>query len=124
MVQITQNLLSDRYDNRRVILREHLFKAPCEEQNDGRGLRNLMEHAHEQRVLFQTMGFDLNEIAEIFMVYIIVEKLDRESLKDREMANPVKKNQQNGQMYLQSRCQALQAAVVMRDHNAFNHDGR
>ena len=119
-----QNVLSDGYDNRRVILREHLFKAPCVEENDGRGLRNLIEHAHEQRLAFQAMGFDLNEMAEIFMVYITVEKLDRESLKQWELANPVKKNQQYDQLYLQSRCQALEAAFVMRDHNAFNHDGR
>ena len=112
-----------------MILREHLsvlFKAPCVEENDGRGLRKLMEHAHEQRLAFQAMGFDMNEMADIFIVYIIVEKLDRESLKQWELANPGKEPQRYDQLYrfLQSRCQALEAADVMRDHNAFNLDGR
>ena len=103
-----------------------LFKASCVEENDGRGLRKLMEHAHEQRLAFQAMGFDMNEMADIFMVYIIVEKLDRESLKQWELANPGKDSQRYDQLYrfLQSPCQALEAADVMRDHNAFNLDGR
>ena len=126
---VAQKLLADRYDNKRVILREHLsvlFKAPCVEENDGRGLRKLMEHAHEERLAFQAMGFDMNEMADIFIVYIIVEKLDRESLKQWELANPGKEPQRYDQLYrfLQSRCQALEAADVMRDHNAFNLDGR
>ena len=126
---VAQKLLADQYDNKRVILREHLsvlFKAPCMEENDGRGLRKLMEHAHEQRLAFQAMGFDMNEMSDIFMVYIIVEKLDRESLKQWELANPGKELQRYDQLYriLQSRCQALEAADVMRDHNAFNLDSR
>ena len=101
---VAQKFLGDRYDNK----------------------RKLMEHAHEQRLAFQAMGFDMNEIADIFMVYMIVEKLDRESLKQWELANPGKEPQRYDQLYrfLQSRCQALEAADVMRDHNAFNLDGR
>ncbi len=47
-----------RTNNKRFILREHLsspFKAPSVAEKDGRGLRNLMEHAHEQRLAFQAM---------------------------------------------------------------------
>ena len=99
---VAQKLLADRYDNKKVILREHLsvlFKAPCVEENDGRGLRKLMEHAHEQRLAFQAMGFDMNQIADIFMVYIIVEMLDRESLKQGELANSGNKPQRYDQLY-------------------------
>ncbi len=118
--EVARRMLSDRYDNKRVILREHLsslFKAPSVAESDARGLRKLMDYAHEQRLAFQAMGFAMDEMADIFMVYIIVEKLDRESLKQWELDHPGKDRQRYDELYkfLQTRCQAFEAASVMHD---------
>ncbi len=59
----------------------------------------------------------MKDMNDIFMVYIIVEKLDRESLKQWKTAHAGTDHQRYDQLYrfLQTRCRALEAASVGHD---------
>ena len=133
---VAMEILQNRYDNRRLILRAHIHGIvsyrPVSHENI-RELRKLVDTMEEHRLSLRNMGQPV-EHQDPFFVYLIAEKLPIETRKFWELSSERKELQtyQELKTFLEERVQALESAAPSnsssntekRSHTQQNHPQR
>ena len=87
---VARDLLRDRYENLRAIVREHMSQivnAAAVTKQDSLSLRNLWQTVDEHRRALDAIGQNTAEM-DIYTVFHVVEKMDPESRRQWELAHP------------------------------------
>ena len=83
-------MLRYRYQNNRIILRAHVnaiaVKKPLTQETD-KDIRQLLETVEEHRIALENKGQPVNQ-QDVFLVYLITEKLPTEARKFWELSTP------------------------------------
>ena len=112
---VAMEILQNRYDNRRLILRAHIHGIvsyrPVSHENT-RELRKLVDTMEEHRLSLRNMGQPV-EHQDPFFVYLIAEKLPTDTRKFWELSSKGKELQtyQELKTFLEERVQALESAA-------------
>ena len=116
-----RDILKNRYQNLRAIVREHIaaiVNAPNVNKQETGSLRNLAQTKDEHRRALEALGQNTAEM-DIFIVYHVVEKMDHESRRQWELEHPgtyiLKYDDLN--KFLTTRCRALEAAQASKQSN-------
>ena len=113
---VALKMLRDRYQNNRMILRSHVNAIAVQKpltQETAKDLRQLLETVEEHRLALENMGQPVNQ-QDVFLVYLITEKLPAETRKFWELSTPGTEPQTYDDLkkFLDARCQALEAATL------------
>ena len=113
---IAIDILANRYDIKRLILRSHLheiFRQRSLTTENSKDIRTLMERTEEHRLVLLNHGQPVVQ-QDIFFVYILTERLPIETRKAWEISTPGREPQQYGQLkkFLEERCQALETSSL------------
>ena len=113
---IALQTLEERYANPRMIARTHLtsiFEYPNVKSESSKDLRKLIETTEQHRLGLENLGQPVNQFDLVF-VYNASNKFDSETRKQWELSTPGTDFQtyQQFKTFVESRCQALEAAVV------------
>ena len=87
---VARDLLKDRYENLRAIVREHISQivnALAIIKQNSLSLRNLWQTVDEHRRALDAIGHNTAEM-DIYTVFHVVEKMDPESRRQWELAHP------------------------------------
>ena len=87
---VALKMLRDRYQNNRMILRSHVNAIAVQKpltQETAKDLRQLLETVEEHRLALENMGQPVNQ-QDVFLVYLITEKLPAETRKFWELSTP------------------------------------
>ena len=109
-------MLRDRYQNNRMILRAHVHAIAVQKpltQETAKDLRQLLETVEEHRLALENMGQPVNQ-QDVFLVYLITEKLPAKTRKFWELSTPGTEPQTYDDLkkFLDARCQALEAGTL------------
>ena len=109
------DILRNRYDNKRLILRAHvhaIVSQKPETNENPKALRDLMETIEEHRLALSNLGQPVDD-QDIFFVYLIAEKLPAETRKFWELSTPGRNPQSYLDMknFMEERTRALEAAT-------------
>ena len=119
-------ILQNRYDNRRLILRAHIHGIvsyrPVSHENTWE-LRKLVDTMEEHRLSLRNMGQQV-EHQDPFFVYLIAEKLPTETRKFWELSSKGKELQtyQELKTFLEERVQALESAAPSNSSSNTKND--
>ena len=113
--QIASDILNNRYENKRLIIRAHIQAIISQKTiaaENPKDLRKLVETTEEHRLALRNLGQPVDS-QDIFFVYLIGEKLPTETRKFWEISSPGKDPQtySNLKTFLEERTQALEAAA-------------
>ena len=113
---IVLQTFEERYANPRIIARTHLtsiFDYPNVKWESSKDLRKLIETLEQHRLRLENLGQPVNQF-HLVIVFIVSNKLDSETRKQWELSDPGTDFQTYQQLktFVESRCQALEAAVV------------
>ena len=113
---VALKMLRDRYQNNRMILRSHVNAIAVQKpltQETAKDLRQLLETVEEHLLALENMGQPVNQ-QDVFLVYLITEKLPAETRKFWELSTPGTEPQTYDDLkkFLDARCQALEAATL------------
>ena len=113
---VALKMLRDRYQNNRMILRAHVNAIVVQKpltQETAKDLRQLLETVEEHRLELENTGQPVNQ-QDVFLVYLITEKLPSETRKFWELSTPGTELQTYDDLkkFLDARCQALEAATL------------
>ena len=109
------DILRNRYDNKRLILRAHVYaivsQKPVTIENP-KALRDLMEKVEEHRLALRSLGQPVDD-QDIFFVYLIAEKFPAETRKCWELSSRGRDPQRYHDMkdFMEERTRALEAAT-------------
>ena len=112
---VAMEILQNRYDNRRLILRAHIHwivsYRPVLQENTGE-LRKLVDKMEEHRLSPRNMGQPV-EHQDPFFVYLIAEKLPTETQKFWEISSKRKELQTDQELktFLEERVKALESTA-------------
>lgn len=79
--------LNSRYDNERIIVFKHIegiCNLPCLSRDNSSDLRNLLNLSNSHVSSIIACGKELDELSELFIVYLISQKLDIQNRKEWE----------------------------------------
>ena len=111
---VAMRMLRDRYQNERMILRAHVHAIATQKQlsnETAKDLRQLLETVEEHRLALENLGQPVDQ-QDVFLVYLITEKLPAETRKFWELSTPGTCPQTYNDLkkFLEARCLALEAA--------------
>ncbi|XP_023236884.1 uncharacterized protein LOC111635960 isoform X2 [Centruroides sculpturatus] len=81
--------LQERYENKKLIVETHVnaildsVKLPYE---SARGLRSLIDSINRNMRALKVLGYERNELSDILILNIVLQKLDKETLKQYEFS--------------------------------------
>ena len=113
---VAMKMLRDRYQNNRMILRAHVHAISTQKQltnETAKDLRQLVETVEEHRLALENMG-QPNDQQDIFLVYLVTEKLPADTRKFWELSTPGTDPQTYNDLkkFLETRCLALEASTL------------
>ena len=108
-------VLKKRYDNPRMIARAHvqsIFDLPNMRNDNGKDLRKLIEGVEEHRLSLRTLGLPV-EHYDLFLNFLITERLDQETRRQWKIASPGTgiQDYDNLKAFIETRCNALEAST-------------
>ena len=83
-------MLRDRYQNNRMILRAHVHAISTQKQftnETAKDLRQLVKTVEEHRLALENLGQPVDQ-QDIFLVYLVTEKLPADTRKFWELSTP------------------------------------
>ena len=109
------DVLKKRYNNPRMIARAHvqsIFDLPKMRNDNGNDLRKLIEGIEEHRLSLQTLGLPV-EHYDLFLIFLVTERLDLETRRQWEIASPGTSLQTYEALktFIETRCNALEAST-------------
>ena len=113
---VAMKMLRDRYQNNRMILRAHVHAISTQKQltnETAKDLRQLVETVEEHRLALENMGQPVDQ-QDIFLVYLVTEKLPADTRKFWELSTPGTDPQTYNDLkkFLETRCLALEASTL------------
>ena len=113
---VALKMLRDRYQNNLIILRAHVNAIVVQKpltQETAKDLRQLLETVEEHRLELENMGQPVNQ-QDVFLVYLITEKLPPETRKFWELSTPGTELQTYDDLkkFRDASCQALEEATL------------
>ena len=113
---IAIDILENRYDNKRLILRSHLheiFRQRSLTTENSKDLWTLMETTEEHRLALLNQGQTVDQ-QNFFFVYLLTERLLIETRKAWEISTPGREHQRYGQLkkFLGERSQAIETSSL------------
>ena len=99
---IAMNTAINRYENKRIIIRTYphsIFSYRSLTTDNAKELRNLIEAMYDHRLALRNLGEPVNS-QDIYFVYLISEKLPRETKKQWELYSKVKEPQKYAELIL------------------------
>ena len=113
---VAMKMLRDRYQNNRMILRAHVHAISTQKQltnETAKDLRQLVETVEEHRLALENMGQPVDQ-QDIFLVYLVTEKLPADTRKFWEISTPGTDPQTYNDLkkFLETRCLALEASTL------------
>ena len=113
---VAMKMLRDRYQNNRMILRAHVHAISTQKQltnETAKDLRQLVETVEEHRLALENMGQPVHQ-QDIFLVYLVTEKLTADTRKFWELSTPGTGPQTYNDLkkFLETRCLALEASTL------------
>ena len=119
--EVAKEILKNRYSNPRLISRAHvksIVDISNQETENSKSLNALIESVEEHRLALSNLGHNVDE-QDLFLLYIVVEKLSPITRQEWEIATPGTDPQTFDQLktFLQNRCRALEASEsVSKSH--------
>ena len=112
--EVAKEVLKNRYSNPRLISRAHvksIVNIPRQETENSKSLNLITESVEEHRLALSNLGHNVEE-QDLFLLYIVVEKLSPVTRQEWEIATPGTDQQTFNQLktFLHNRCRALEAA--------------
>ena len=112
--EVAKEILKNRYSNPRLISRAHgksIVNIPRQGTENSKSLNLLIESVEEHRLALSNLGHNVEE-QDLFLLYIVVEKLSPVTRQKWEIATPGTDQQTFNQLktFLHNRCRALEAA--------------
>ena len=112
--QVAKEILKSRFSNPRLISRAHaksIVNIPHQETENSKSLNLLIESVEEHRLALSNLGHN-DEEQDLFLLYIVVEKLSPVNRQEWEIATAGTDQQTFNQLkpFLHNRCRALEAA--------------
>ena len=112
--EVAREILKNRYSNPRLISRaqvKSIVNIPHQETENSKSLNLLIESVEEHRLALSNLGQNVDE-QDLFLLYIVVEKLSPITRQEWEIATPGTDQQTFNQLktFLQNRCRALEAS--------------
>ena len=113
---VALKMLRDRYQNNHMILRAHVHAISTQKQltnETAKELHQLVETVEEHRLALENMGQPVDQ-QDIFLVYLVTEKLPADTTKFWELSTPGTDPQTYNDLkkFLEARCLALEASTL------------
>ena len=113
---VALKMLRDRYQNNRMIFRAHVHAISTQKQltnETAKDLRQLVENVEKHRLARENMGQPVNQ-QDIFLVYLVNEKLPADTRRFWELSTPGTDPQTYNVLkkFLEARCLALEASTL------------